>query len=96
LVFDRSKQRSEEIVDSIKVATTTAMTDAMALPPGCDANHSPWADGRWIKYLDSEAAIKNAIAHVIENPLKDGKPQQKWPFTVPFPGIEPGSVSYNV
>ena len=45
------------------------------------ANSSP-AD------LDSEVAIEEAIHYVEDNPLKEGKPPQKWSFVTPFAGID--------
>jgi REP element-mobilizing transposase RayT len=46
--------------------------------PGC------WARGEWKVFLDSEAAILRAIRYVEQNPVKDGKPLQSWPFVTPY------------
>gem|GEM_PF-5354044 len=48
----------------------------------------------WKVYLDCEEAIENAMAYVMDNPVKEGKPKQEWSWLSPFAGIEPGWVTY--
>lgn len=55
---------------------------------------TPWARKHWQVYLDSEQSIENAIGYVLENPIKEGKPAQRWPWITPFAGIESNIVSY--
>jgi REP element-mobilizing transposase RayT len=58
--------------------------------------HSPWSERRWKVYLDSEQAIENAIRYVMENPVKEGKPLQHWPFVTPFAGLaKGGQITYH-
>jgi REP element-mobilizing transposase RayT len=45
---------------------------------------TPWAEGCWKVFLNSHADILRAIRYVENNPLKEGKPAQTWPFVVPF------------
>ncbi len=52
---------------------------------------SPWAARCWKIFLDSEEAIENAIGYVFDNPAKEGKKPQPWPFLVPFAGITKGA-----
>jgi len=47
---------------------------------------SPWAAKRWKCYLDSVADIVRAIRYVEQNPIKEGKRAQRWPFVVPWDG----------
>ena len=49
---------------------------------------SMWAEGQWKVYLDTEEAIESAIHYVEENPIKEGKPPQKWSFVTPFAGLD--------
>ena len=44
-----------------------------------------WARGEWKVFLDPED-VRRAIEYVKENPVKEGKPVQKWSFVVPYPG----------
>ncbi len=44
----------------------------------------------WKVFLDTEEAIEDAIRYVEDNPEKEGKPKQSWPFVTPFAGLPPG------
>lgn len=48
--------------------------------------HRPkcWARDNWDVYLDSDRHVRNAIHYVEQNPLKEGKPRQNWPFVTPY------------
>ncbi len=48
---------------------------------------SPWGERGWKVFLDSEADIRRAIKYVENNPLKEGKPKQKWSFVTEFNGL---------
>jgi len=50
----------------------------LAAPP------SPWVRRGWNVFLDSDEAIGCAIRYVEQNPVKEGKPPQKWSFVVPL------------
>jgi REP element-mobilizing transposase RayT len=47
-----------------------------------------WGRGEWKVFIDNEPQIRAAIRYVEQNPLKENKPLQRWPFVVPFEGIE--------
>jgi REP element-mobilizing transposase RayT len=49
---------------------------------------SMWGEGQWKVYLDTEEGIEAAIHYVEENPVKEGRPRQQWPFVVPFAGLD--------
>jgi len=46
--------------------------------------HSPGAEDSWEVYLDTRADILRAIKYVEQNPVKEGKDLQTWPFTIPY------------
>lgn len=46
-----------------------------------------WSSKGWKVFLDSEESIEEAIYYVVQNPIKEGKPQQHWSFVRPFAGI---------
>lgn len=52
---------------------------------------SMWAEGQWKVYLDHEEAVEAAIHYVNENPVREGRPEQKWKFVKPFQGIDKSS-----
>ena len=43
---------------------------------------TPWAAKGWNVYLDSTADITRAVEYVENNPLKERKKRQYWPFVV--------------
>ena len=45
---------------------------------------SPWAQRGWKVFLNNPEAIRRAIAYVQENPLREGKRLQRWPFVIPY------------
>jgi len=47
---------------------------------------SVWAQGLWKVFLYSADDIRREIEYVEENPLKEGKPRQRWSFVMPFEG----------
>ncbi len=53
-----------------------------------------WARHQWKVYLDTDEAIENAIAYVNDNPVKEGKPPQKWNWITPYCGLDPGWTTY--
>jgi len=52
----------------------------------CDDNQPVWSKRCWKVFLDDEEQIRRAIAYVEENPLKEGKPPQRWSFVTPLDG----------
>ena len=43
-----------------------------------------WGRGLRKVFLNSEEEIRQRIRYVQDNPLKEGKPRQRWSFVVPF------------
>jgi REP element-mobilizing transposase RayT len=93
LVLARHSYKVEQIVNLLKGEATKALNAESQHPQArfVDANGklpSMWAERQWKVYLDSEAAIERAIRYVEENPVREGKPPQKWSFVVPFAGLD--------
>jgi hypothetical protein len=45
---------------------------------------SPWARNYWCPYITSARQMRIAIRYVQRNPLREGKPVQRWRFVQPF------------
>ncbi len=56
---------------------------------------TPWNGRSYHGFLDSGREIEDAMAYVIENPLKEGKKRQEWRFVESFAGLDEGTVSYG-
>ena len=100
LVVARHRYKVERIANLLKGAATRTLIQDNLHPlaeyakPG---NRPPgmWARHHWKTYLDSDEAIENAIAYVIENPIKEGNPRQTWSWITPYAGLDPGHVTYH-
>ncbi|HET6882219.1 MAG TPA: hypothetical protein VFI31_18790 [Pirellulales bacterium] len=91
LVIGRHRYAVEKISNLLKGEATKQLMKESLHPQTPFAKNgraaSPWARGQWKLYLDSETAIEEAIHYVEQNPLKEGKPLQKWSFVTAFAGI---------
>jgi len=100
LVVARHTFSVEQIVNLLKGAATRRLREE-GLHPLVDferADHrlpTPWADRRWKVFLDSRDAIENAIWYVEDNPEKEDRSPQNWPFVTPFRGLESGWITYH-
>lgn len=85
LVLARHRLKVENLVIQLKGHATTQLIkeglhpqkdyrDEENRPPKC------FAQGQWKVFLDSQEDIQRAIRYVEDNPLKEGKPRQKWSF----------------
>ena len=52
---------------------------------------SPWGSKLWKVYINDEQHLRQAIRYVEKNPLKEGKPVQRWSFIVPFASAQPAA-----
>jgi REP element-mobilizing transposase RayT len=43
-----------------------------------------WGENTWKVFLDAPAEVASAVKYVEDNPVKEGKPNQRWSFVVPF------------
>jgi REP element-mobilizing transposase RayT len=99
LVIARHRYKVEQMANLLKGAATRQLIEQDIHPmasftkPGKRPPRM-WAERRWKVYLDSDAAIENAIAYVLDNPVKDGKPRQNWNWLTPYNGLDIGCVSY--
>ena len=92
LVVRRHRYGAETMIQQFKGNGTMQLNkdDLHPLSAFRDAEHgtrSPWGERGWKVFLDSEADIRRAIRYVEENPLKEGKPRQHWPFVTMFTGL---------
>jgi REP element-mobilizing transposase RayT len=92
LVVARHTYHVESICNLLKGEATKQLKAHSLHPmarfeqPNCKVP-SLWAENQWKVHLDTEAAIDGAIRYVEDNPGKEGRPAQKWPFVTPFAGI---------
>jgi REP element-mobilizing transposase RayT len=89
LVVARCDRPVERIVAHLKAKATAQLnvegrhplssyTDRRGTPP------TPWGAKCWKCFLDDHRDIARAIRYVQQNPLKDAKRPQHWPFLAPW------------
>jgi REP element-mobilizing transposase RayT len=93
LVVGRMGHDVEQTANLLKGAATAELS-RRGLHPFVDQPYrngrlpTPWARGQWACYLNDDADVRRAIAYVENNPVKDGRPAQKWSFVTPYAGLE--------
>ncbi len=77
----------EQLVIQLKGAATETLKMRGIHPFQAVESKTPkcFARGEWKVYLDRED-VPRAIRYVENNPSKEGRPTQSWPFIVPFRG----------
>ena len=89
LVLQRHSLHVEQLVIQLKGAATESLVaeaihpfashvSAGERPPKC------FARGEWKVFLNTPTDILRAIRYVEQNPLKEHKHLQRWPFVAPF------------
>ena len=88
VVIQRHERRVERIIAHMKAQATRSLRergqDPLAELVVGEAAPSPWAHKAWHVYLDDPEGMARAIEYVRENPMKEGKPPQRWTFVSPW------------
>ena len=99
LVMARHRYKVKQMVNLLKGTATKQLIHEGNHPMAGYAKNGEhpsqmWARGFWKVYLDSDTQIENAIAYVLDNPIKEGKPLQDWKWITPYAGLESGWTTY--
>ena len=89
MVIGRHTYKVESMVRLLKAEASTQLQIDKRHPmqpwPRADGTlHSPWAEKCWKVFLNTAEDIVRAIRYVEQNPVKEGRPPQIWPFVIPF------------
>jgi REP element-mobilizing transposase RayT len=89
MVLARHQSKVETVVNFLKGAATRKLISAGLHPFGAyqDADGAVprcWAENQWKVFLDGRTDIERAIPYVENNPQKEGRPRQRWPFVQQF------------
>ena len=81
VVIRRHQQNIRRIVGHLKARATRLLR----LRGPWHADERPvWGEHGWNVFLNGLDSVEYAIAYVNENPIKEGKPAQRWSFVTPF------------
>jgi REP element-mobilizing transposase RayT len=91
LVIARHRYDIESVIEQLKGAATRRLLKENLHPFGHlrKANGRPpscWQRDAWFPFLWTPEDVRERIRYVENNPLKEGKPPQRWPFVVPYEG----------
>jgi len=96
-VVRRHHNRGEQIIGHLKArATQQLLAEGLHpfhdLPDDSGRLPSAWSRPGWRVYLNEGEDLLRAIRYVEENPLKQRRPLQSWPFVRGLPGTDsPGA-----
>ena len=54
------------------------------------ADHPVWGGPGWKVFLETRRDVARTIQYIEDNPIKIGRPVQRWPFVTPYDGWLPG------
>lgn len=89
IVSQRHRETIEFVARVLKSAATRRLTEERLHPLAKHADESgraptPWAEGGWERYLNTEVEIVDAVDYVNRNPQKHDLPAQGWGFVKSF------------
>lgn len=89
LVLARHRLQVEQLANLLKGAATRQLIEERVHPQaafqrGMKRPPKAFARGEWKVFLNTTADIERAVRYVEDNPLREGKPAQRWSFVVPF------------
>ncbi len=89
LVIARHNKSIETIVGFLKRSASRSLVRTGCHPFAAHPKPnvrlpSPWVEGGWNVFLDTDEEIRQRIGYTNDNPIKAGLRRQQWPFVVPF------------
>jgi REP element-mobilizing transposase RayT len=88
MVVARHRNKPKQIAGHLKARATQSLAKNNLHPLARfikdEAIPTPWARGSWDVFLDTPADVRASIQYTENNPIKEGKRPQHWPFVRPF------------
>jgi len=81
LVIGRSERAAERVVGHLKARATMRLKTESLWP---EDGRPVRARKGWKVFLDCLEDVRRAVAYVEANPLREGKPHQRWSFVEPY------------
>lgn len=87
LLIRRHRDRAEHMIEHFQETSRSALIETGRR----QATHPVWTKGPgWKGFLSSRADFEREIEYIRQNPIKIGKPEQKWEFVTVYDGWLPG------
>ena len=81
MVIGRTSRQITRVVGHLRGRATQQLYAEQLFP---NDGRPVWAEGCWKVFLNSHDEVFHAIQYVEENPEKEGKRRQCWPFVTPY------------
>ncbi len=85
LLIRRHRDYAEQMVANLQKDSKKAIIDFGRRP----VNHPVWAGPGWKVFLNTRMEIENRIKYIQANPVKEGRPEQRWDFVKTYDGWLP-------
>ena len=82
LLIRKHRHQAETMIAGLQAASRQLLVDRGHRR----AAHPVWGGPGWKVFLDSVADIERTIRYIEDNPIKIGRPPQKWAFVKPYDG----------
>ena len=87
LLIRRHKDRAEQMIEHFQESSRSALIEEGKRRP----THPVWTKGPgWKGFINSRRDFEIEIEYIRQNPIKIGKPEQKWEFVTIYDGWLPG------
>ncbi len=85
LVLGRHAHDPHQIIGHLKGRATHLLNEEHLHPlqgyrRSNGATPTPWVEGGWVVFLDSDRSVVDRVRYVEQNPLEIGFPRQRWSF----------------
>ncbi len=85
LVIRKHRDKAEEMIAKFQDASRSTLQNELE-------NHPVWGGPGWKVFLDTRDDITRTISYVEKNPIKIGRPAQRWSFVRAYDGWLPGQI----
>jgi REP element-mobilizing transposase RayT len=82
LVIRAHRDKAETMICELQRSSRLALYDAGTVA----FDHPVWTERGWKVFLYTPDEIRTRIQYVEQNPIKDGRPAQHWPFVTKYDG----------
>lgn len=86
LLIRRHRDMPEAIIEAFQEKSRGRLVDSAHRK----ADHPVWGGPGWKVFLDCREDIERTIRYIEQNPVKIGRPIQRWDFVTPYDGWLPG------
>jgi REP element-mobilizing transposase RayT len=86
LLIRKHRDRADAMIEAFQEASRMRLIEAGIR----SENHPVWGGPGWNVFLDCVEDIERTIRYIEQNPVKIGRPIQRWNFVTPYDGWLPG------